>query len=364
MVAWVEDIFLPGDVVVALHFPPTGGDIKPRIETCHAVYLPVHRSTCVAAHLALPLRAGIGVFGRETTDGVVELLVVLRADVEIAEVAVGPRRDVHFLVGPHVGEPRLQVGRGAGVETHGEQRVELHALVGDDVDDGSRRTISGRGIAQHLDALHTAGRHRLDVLLQRLAAEVRRFVVEPDGHVAAAAQGDVPLRVHLHAGRVLQRVGHRACLHAGVVLDMVEHLFAVGAVERTLGGDAYGLQHGAALEDVYHAQCRVGRNVEALPVGVVAHGRDAQQVFARRHRLEAHRAAVVGGAARDKRAVRRPQQYAVSKSHRLAALCVAQRAVDGEALCRRHPAGQGKHSCQKDSFLHCVVSFLYCVAYQ
>ena len=57
---------------------------------------------------------------------------------------------------------------------------------------------------------------------------------------------------------------------------MVEHLLAVGAVERTLGGDAHRLQRGAALEDFNHAQRRIGRHVEALPIGLVADGRDAQ----------------------------------------------------------------------------------------
>ena len=121
---------------------------------------------------------------------------------------------------------------------------------------------------------------------------------------------------------------------------MVKHLLAVGAVERTLGGDAHGLQRGAALEDFNHAQRRVGRHIEVLPVGVVAHRRDTQQVLALLHAAKAHRTAVVGGAAGDKRAVRRPQQYAIGESHRLAALRIAERAGDGVSLCMANSVDQ------------------------
>ena len=84
-----------------------------------------------------------------------------------------------------------------------------------------------------LDALQRASGQRFEVLLEALCLEVRRLVVDPNGHLCAAAILDVAFGIHLHAWGVLQCISGVAALYAGVIAYVVEHLLAVGAVERT-----------------------------------------------------------------------------------------------------------------------------------
>lgn len=139
--------------------------------------------------------------------------------------------------------------------------------------------VFGRGMGYNLDALQHTRRQRFEVLLQAFGLEMRRLVVYPDGDLGATAILDVTLGVNLYTRCVLQRVGGVAALYTGVVADIIEHLLAVGRIERPAGGDLYLLQYCGVIHNLNGTEVSVLHDGDIPPVGLMSHGTDTQKII-------------------------------------------------------------------------------------
>ena len=173
------------------------------------------------------------------------LAVVLVDAVRVVEVGA----DGELLVGIDIRKERRDAGCGGTAHAEADETVLLDFGGGDDVDDAAAAlgAVAGRRVGDDLDLLDAAGGHLLDELLERLGVHIGGLVVDPNLHGRDAAQGDVALHVHLHAGGVLQGIRRRARLYGGVLGHVVERLLAIHHIDGFLPNNLHLLQVGAVL---------------------------------------------------------------------------------------------------------------------